>query len=145
MFSNCWKWKFFIKSKLTNLGGEKCLIIQLILHPGHQVVNVLGRGAFDGLLNIGAISPVILISTETQQSKLHYWLAYETWKLYMHSFCLLVRTQQHNLGVDKLKKKEQEGEMQKYLQSYFWCQQEVNRGLFLLITDWTQTVWAGDG
>lgn len=45
----------------SNLGGEKCLIIQLILHPGHQVVDVLGRRAFNGLLNIGAVSPVILI------------------------------------------------------------------------------------
>lgn len=46
----------------SNLGGKKCLIIQLILHPGHQVVDVLGCRAFDGLLNIGAISPVILVS-----------------------------------------------------------------------------------
>lgn len=45
----------------SDLGGEKCLIIQLILHPSHQIVNVLGCRAFDGLLNIGAISPVILI------------------------------------------------------------------------------------
>lgn len=56
-------------SNLTYLGGEKCLIVQLILHPGHQVVDVLGRGAFDRLLNIGAISPVILISTKKEQNK----------------------------------------------------------------------------
>jgi len=53
--------------KLTNLGREKCLIIQLILHPGHQVVDVLGCRTFDRLFNIGAISPVILIPAKKEQ------------------------------------------------------------------------------
>lgn len=45
----------------SDLGGKERLIIQLILHPGHQVVYVLGRRAFDWLFNVGPISPVILV------------------------------------------------------------------------------------
>lgn len=45
----------------ANLGGEQRLIIQLVLHPGHEVVNVLGRGALDGLLHRVAVSPVVLV------------------------------------------------------------------------------------
>lgn len=48
----------------TYLGWKERLIIQLILHPGHQVVDVLWCGAFDGLLNVRAVGPVILVSTE---------------------------------------------------------------------------------
>lgn len=53
----------------SNLGGEKCLIIQLILHPGHQVVDVLWRRAFDRFLDIGAICPVILISWSSRHHR----------------------------------------------------------------------------
>lgn len=53
----------------SNLGGKKCLIIQLILHPGHQVVYVFGSGAFDRLLNVGAVSPVVLISWSSRHHR----------------------------------------------------------------------------
>lgn len=53
----------------SDLGGKKCLIIQLILHPGHQVVNVFGSGAFDRLFNICSISPVILISWSSRHHR----------------------------------------------------------------------------
>lgn len=53
----------------ADLGGKKCLIIQLILHPGHQVVDVLGCRAFDRLLNISAISPMILISRSSRHHR----------------------------------------------------------------------------
>lgn len=46
----------------ADLGREEGLVVQLVLYPGHQVVNVLGGGAFDGLLNVGAICPVVLVS-----------------------------------------------------------------------------------
>ena len=149
----------FYRSKLTNLGGEKCLIIQLILHPGHQVVNVLGCRAFDRLLNIGAISPVILISTEEAQTigtsriidlihlfKAH-WHEHERSNTSMQSLRLTVRTWNHYLVVEKLNKGPV-WEMQKCLQSYSWwrlCQQEVNPGLFLLITDWNRQSWQERG
>lgn len=105
--------------KLTNLGGKKGLIIQLILHPGHQVVNVLGRRALDGLLYIGAISPVILISTEKQQNTF-----LKSCIIYLH-----IR-HEHESSTDKtiilpfgqditylVVDKKQERETQKYLQS----------------------------
>lgn len=53
----------------SNLRGKKCLIIQLILYPGHQVVYVLGSRAFDRLLNVGTISPVILISWSSRHHR----------------------------------------------------------------------------
>lgn len=46
---------------LTNLGREESLVIQLILHPGHEVVDVLWGRTLNRFLNIRAISPVILI------------------------------------------------------------------------------------
>lgn len=49
------------RRKLTNLGREKCFIIQLILHPCHQVVNILGSRTFDGLFDVSSISPVVFI------------------------------------------------------------------------------------
>ena len=44
----------------TDLAGEEVLIVQLVLHPGHQEVNVLGCGALDWFLHLVTISPVIL-------------------------------------------------------------------------------------
>lgn len=69
-----------IKLNLTDLGGEKWLIIQLILDPSHQVVDVLGRRAFDGLLNVGAVSPVVLISTGEEQVCLWRQTSVSRWK-----------------------------------------------------------------
>lgn len=40
---------------------EKCFIIELILNPGHQVINVLWSRALDWLFNVGPIGPVVLI------------------------------------------------------------------------------------
>lgn len=48
--------------KRTDLGREEGFVIQLILNPGHQVVNVLGSRALNGLLNVGPICPMILVS-----------------------------------------------------------------------------------
>ena len=45
----------------TDLARKQCLIIQLILHPCHQVVNVFGSGTLDGLLNCLTIGPMVLI------------------------------------------------------------------------------------
>lgn len=33
------------------------------MHPGHEVIDILGSGALDGLLDVGSISPVVLIPT----------------------------------------------------------------------------------
>lgn len=33
------------------------------MHPGHEVINILGSRAFDGLLDVGSISPMVLIPT----------------------------------------------------------------------------------
>mmetsp|Transcript_23730 Transcript_23730/g.77254 ORF Transcript_23730/g.77254 Transcript_23730/m.77254 type:complete len:229 (-) Transcript_23730:6-692(-) len=45
----------------TDIGGEDILVIQLLLHPCHQVVDVLGSRALDGLLDVHPIRPVILV------------------------------------------------------------------------------------
>ena len=44
----------------TDLAGEQRLVVQLVLHPGHQEVNVLGGGAFDRLLHLVTVGPVVL-------------------------------------------------------------------------------------
>ena len=44
----------------TDLAGEEVLIVQLVLHPGHQEVNVLGCRTLDWFLHLVTISPVIL-------------------------------------------------------------------------------------
>lgn len=41
----------------TNFCWEDGLVVKLRLHPGHEVVDVLGCGALDGLLDGDAISP----------------------------------------------------------------------------------------
>ena len=43
-----------------DLAGEEGLVIQLILDPGHEEVNVLGSGALNWLLHLVTISPVVL-------------------------------------------------------------------------------------
>lgn len=50
-----------LRSALTDLGWEEGLVVQLVLNPGHQVVDVLGGRALDGFLNVGAVGPVILV------------------------------------------------------------------------------------
>ena len=45
----------------TNLAWKECLIINLVLDPGHQVVNILGCRALDRLLHLLAICPVVLV------------------------------------------------------------------------------------
>ena len=44
----------------SDLTGEEGLVIQLVLDPGHQEVDVLGGRALDGFLHLVTISPVIL-------------------------------------------------------------------------------------
>lgn len=50
-----------LRERHSYLGREKSLIVQLVLHPGHQIVNVFGSRALDGLLNVCAVSPVVFI------------------------------------------------------------------------------------
>jgi hypothetical protein len=44
----------------TDLRGENGLVVELILDPGDEVVDVLWRTAFDGFLDVDPISPQIL-------------------------------------------------------------------------------------
>ena len=53
-----------------NLAGEEGLVVQLVLDPGHQEVDVLGGGALDWLLHLVAICPVILQETKSFVTKL---------------------------------------------------------------------------
>ena len=46
----------------SNLGGEDGLIIQLVLHPRHEIINVLWRRDLHRLLEVHSIRPVVLIS-----------------------------------------------------------------------------------
>lgn len=39
------------------------------MHPGHEVINILGSRAFDGLLDVGSISPVVLIPAGNNDEK----------------------------------------------------------------------------
>lgn len=45
----------------TDLGREQRLIVQLVLHPCHQIVNVLRGTALDRLLHCLAVRPVVLV------------------------------------------------------------------------------------
>ena len=49
----------------SDLAGEEGLVIQLVLDPGHQEVDVLGGRALDGFLHLVSICPVILKETPT--------------------------------------------------------------------------------
>lgn len=49
-------------TKLTDLWREKCFIVELVLHPGHEIIYILGSRALDWLLDVGPISPMVLIS-----------------------------------------------------------------------------------
>ena len=46
---------------LTNFGWKEIFIIQLILYPGHEVVNVFWCWTFDGFLNCLTICPVVFV------------------------------------------------------------------------------------
>ena len=48
-------------TELTDFGRKESLVVQLILHPSHEVVDVFGGGALDGFLDCLTICPVILI------------------------------------------------------------------------------------
>lgn len=50
---------------LTDLRRKKCLIIELVLDPSHEVINILGSRTFDWLLDVGSISPMILIPLQS--------------------------------------------------------------------------------
>lgn len=45
----------------ANFRREQRFVIQLILHPSHQVINVLGSTALDGFLHRLSVGPVILV------------------------------------------------------------------------------------
>ena len=34
------------------------------MHPGHEVIDILGSGAFDWLLDVGSVGPMVLIPRE---------------------------------------------------------------------------------
>ena len=58
------------------LAWEEGLVVQLILDPGHQKVDVLGGGALDRLLHLVAICPVILQETKSFLTKLEIPLSF---------------------------------------------------------------------
>src|ERR1700691_2370879 len=41
----------------TDFGGENGFVIELILHPHHQIVDVIGRGDLHRALHVGSIGP----------------------------------------------------------------------------------------
>jgi len=45
----------------ADLARKQGLIIQLVLDPGHQVVDIFGRRALDGLLHAVSVRPVVLV------------------------------------------------------------------------------------
>ena len=45
----------------ADLGGEERLLVELVLDPGHEVVDVLGGRALDGFLDGVAVGPVVLV------------------------------------------------------------------------------------
>jgi len=45
----------------ADLGRKQGFVVQLVLHPGHQIVNVLGGAAFDGLLHGQTVGPVVFV------------------------------------------------------------------------------------
>lgn len=45
----------------TDLRRKERLVIELILHPRHQVVDVLWRATFDRLFNSLTIGPMVLV------------------------------------------------------------------------------------
>lgn len=45
----------------TDLAGEERLVIQLVLNPSHEIVDVLGGRALDGLLDRLPVRPVVLV------------------------------------------------------------------------------------
>ena len=47
----------------SDLAREESLVIQLILDPGHQEVNIFGSRAFDRFLHLVTIGPVVLRRT----------------------------------------------------------------------------------
>ena len=55
----------------SDLAGEESLVINLILYPGHQVVDILGRRALDWFLDVFPVRPVIFILRPSR----HYWAA----------------------------------------------------------------------
>ena len=44
------------------LGGEELLVVELLLDPGHEIVDVLGRRAAQRLLDRHAVHPVVLVA-----------------------------------------------------------------------------------
>ena len=40
---------------------EQCRILQLLLHPAHQIVNIFWSTARDGLLHLHSIRPLVLV------------------------------------------------------------------------------------
>lgn len=55
---HCYKVSF---KRDTYLRGEQCLIIKLVLYPGHEIVYIFRCRTFDWLLYVSSVSPVILI------------------------------------------------------------------------------------
>lgn len=53
----------------TYFRRKQGLVIQLVLNPRHQIVNVLGSRALDRLLNVGPICPMILVSEGKEMSE----------------------------------------------------------------------------
>ena len=51
----------FLGERDVDGGGKDLLIIELVLDPAHQTVNVLGSGDLEGLLHLDSIGPMILV------------------------------------------------------------------------------------
>ena len=66
----CSVWWQYTGTGPTDLGGEDGLVVQLLLDPRHEVVDVLRSRALDGLLHCGAVRPVVLVPMATEGLKL---------------------------------------------------------------------------
>ena len=56
-----WTDEFYEIGRLTYLYGEEGLVVELVLHPRHQVVDVLWRRALDWLFHRLAVRPMVFI------------------------------------------------------------------------------------
>ena len=50
-----------LRKRNADLRREEQLVVELILHPGHEIVDVARCGAFDRLLDRMAVGPVVLV------------------------------------------------------------------------------------
>jgi len=63
-----WKWYAYF-------GWEDCFIIQLVLHPRHEIINIFWCRHLNGFLNSCAISPMILVLGASRHDGALLWCA----------------------------------------------------------------------